>query len=113
MEILDFIVKTKSGKNTNLDKAYFKLLNNVMSLNDEEKEERWENYNLIIKDLLNIDNGQYFEEIKYRLTDNEDPNEVILDIISRYAENELTHLIWTLRKRIEEYKEEDFFKRFY
>lgn len=113
MEIFDFIVKTGTGKNTNLDKAYSKLINDVLVKSDEEVEERWETYNLIIKEFLAIDNGMYFQEIKYRLTDGESPNDVILDIASRYSQHELSFLAGFLLKRVEEYVEEDFFKRFY
>jgi hypothetical protein len=112
MKFLDFIVKRGSGKNTILDKEYSKLINEVIVRMDEETEERWETYNLIIKELFNIDDGEYFQEIKYRLTDGEDVNKVLLDIISRYASDELTVLVYFLSKRVEEY-EEDFLKRFY
>jgi hypothetical protein len=113
MKLLDFIVKKGSGKNTILDREYTRLINNVIVRMDDETEERWETYNLIIKELLNIDDGEYFQEIKYRLTDGENANTVLLDILSRYASDELTYLAYHLLKRVEEYAEEDFFKRFY
>jgi hypothetical protein len=113
MELLDFIVKKGSGKNTLLDRAYTKLINQVIVRMDDETEERWETYNLIIKELFEIDNGEYFQEIKYRFTDGEDPNKVILDIVSRYASDELSYLAYHLSKRVEEYAEEDFYKKFY
>jgi hypothetical protein len=113
MELLDFILKNGSGKNTLLDRAYAKLINQVIVKMDDEAEERWETYNLIIKELFAIDNGEYFQEIKYRFTDGENPNKVILDIVSRYASDELTYLIYHLSKRVEEYADEDFCKRFY
>lgn len=109
----DFIVKTGSGKNTNLDKAYRKLISEVLNTNDEEKDERWEIYNLIIREFFVIDNGRYFQEIKYRFTDGEDPNEVLLDIISRYTHEELSSLSSYLVQRLRDYIEDDFFKRFY
>lgn len=113
MELLDFIVKNGFGKNTLLDSAYAKLINQVITEMDDETEERWETYNLIIKELFNIDNGEYFQEIKYRFTDGENPNNVILDIISRYASDELSYLAYFLSKRVEEYAELDFCRRFY
>jgi len=113
MEFYDFIVKRGSGKNTTLDKEYTKLINEVVSNRDEQEEERWETYNLIIKELLQIDDGLYFQEIRYRLTDGENPNEVFLDIISRYGYYELTFLIVFLAKKVDEYAEEDFLRRFY
>jgi len=113
MDFHNFIVKKGSGKNTRLDKAYSELLNGVIQTNDNEIEDRWETYNLIIKELFTIDDGLYFQEIKYRLTDGEDPNIVILDIVSRYGSDELTSLVWFLSKRVEEYAEDDVFKRFH
>lgn len=113
MENFDFIVKVGSGKKTLLDKEYTRLINNIIATSDEEKEVRWETYDLIIRELFSVDNGRYFEEIKYRLTDGEDPNYVILDIISRYKEFELNYLVWSLKRRIDEYVEDDFYKRFF
>jgi hypothetical protein len=113
MEFCDFILKDSQGKNTTLDKEYSKLIKNVINGMDEETEARWEIYNLIIKELIDIDNGKYFKEIKYRLTDGENANKVILSIISRYDPNELSNLIWILKKKLEEFEEDDFFKRFY
>lgn len=112
MEHFEFIVKGNKGKSEILDKQYRKLINNVILTNNEEVEARWETYNLIIKEFFSIDDGQYFQEIKYRLTDGEDPNLVLLDIISRYSVSDLTYLIWMLKKRIEEYIEDDFFNKF-
>lgn len=113
MELCDFILKMGSGKNTRLDDEYSKLINEIIFKSNEEQEERWETYNLIIKELLEIDNGNSFAEIKYRLTDGESPNDVILDLVSRYDSNELTYLAYHLSRRVEEYAEEDLFKRFY
>lgn len=113
MERYDFIVKKGRGKNTTLDKAYSILIDNVIATCNEEKESRWEIYNLIISEFFKIDDGLYFQEIKYRLTDGEDPNKVILDIISRYNPDDLNAFVHFLKKRVEEYTEDDFFKRFY
>jgi hypothetical protein len=113
MKFLDFIVKRGSGKNTILDKQYSNLINQIIVKMDEETEERWETYNLIINELFNIDDGEYFQEIKYRFTDGEDANKVLLDILSRYASDELTFLAYFLAKRLEEYVEEDFLSKFY
>lgn len=112
MEVCDFIVKKGRGKSSILDKQYGKLIERVVDNMDEESETRWEIYNLIIKELFAIDDGKYFQEIKYRFTDNEDPNIVILDIVSRYKPDEVSNLIWFLKKKVEEFIDEDFFKRF-
>lgn len=112
METNNFIVKKGSGKNTILDKAYSELINDVLQTSDDEKEGRWETYNLIIKELFKVDDGLYFQEIKYRFTDGENPNSVILNILSRYDTNDLSSLVWILSNRVQEYAEEDFFQRF-
>ena len=113
MEIFDFIVKAGTGKHTTLDNEYKKIITNVILTNDEEEETRWGCYDLIIRELCNTDGGKYFQEIKYRITDGEDPNYVILEIISRYKESELSYLVWSLKRRIDEYVEDDFYKRFF
>jgi hypothetical protein len=79
---------------------------------DEEKQARWETYNLIVEVLTESTNIDYIKEIKYRLTDGEDPNKVMLDIIERENDN-IDGLAWFLKRRIEEYIDEDFFNRFF
>lgn len=113
MELFDFIVTRGSGKNTNLDKEYRKMISEIIMTSDEERSGRWETYNLIIKEFFEIDDCKYFQEIKYRLTDGENPNLVILDVISRYSTEELGGLIWFLKRRVEEYMEDDFYERFF
>ena len=112
MEANNFLLKAGQGKKTALDKAYHKHISCILETLDEEKEGRWETYNLIIQELINQGKGDYFREIKYRLTDGEDPNTVILDIIERELD-EVNGLIWFLKKRVEEYLEDDFIRRFY
>ena len=56
-------------------------------------------------------NENYFDEIKYRLTDGEDANQVILDIIERDMDN-MNGLIWFLKRRVEEYIQADNLRRF-
>jgi hypothetical protein len=111
MEDFDFTIKAGSGKYSNLDKEYDKFLKQTMQNLEEEKVYRWETYNLIMEELLNDGKEEIFQEIKYRLTDGENPNEVMLDVITR--ESNSNGLVWLMKKRIEEYLEEDFFERFY
>jgi hypothetical protein len=111
MEAKNFLIKTSNGKNTSLDKAYHKHINYVLENLDEENEYRWEIYNLIIIQLVKQGKNEYFKEIKYRLTDGEDPNYVILEIIERESEN-IDSMVWFLKRKIEEYIEEDYFIRF-
>lgn len=112
MEANKFIFRAGQGKRTTLDKAYNKHITNIIETLDEEKECRWETYNIIIQELINGGKGEYFEEIKYRLTDGEDPNQVMLDIINREVD-EVSGLIWFLKRRIEEYLEDDYLRTFY
>jgi hypothetical protein len=100
------------GKKSTLDKAYNRHLTNILNTLDEDLETRWETYSYIIERLLEEGKEIYLKEIKYRLTDGENPNVVILDILERESE-EMDGLTWMLKKRIEEFLEEDFFKRFY
>lgn len=113
MRANDFILKAAKGRKTTLDDAYRKLIIEILDNLDEEQEGRWETYNLIIEELLNIGKTKHFQEIKYRLTDNEDPNKVMLDILDKNEDNNESDLLPILRKRIEEYLEEDFLKRFH
>lgn len=111
MEHFDFTIKAGSGKYSNLDKEYNKFLSKTIREMDENKIHRWESYNLIMEELIKDGKENIFEEIKYRLTDGENPNEVMLEIITR--ETNSSGLIWLMRKRIEEYIEEDFYEQFY
>jgi|TARA_Y100000389_G_scaffold169148_1_gene175199 hypothetical protein len=111
MDDFDFTIKSGSGKYSNLDKEYGNFLKTITQKLDGEKLYRWESYNLIIEELIKENKLSTFEEVKYRLTDGEDPNNVMLDIITR--ENNSNGLMWLMKKRIEEYKNEDFFDQFY
>ena len=111
MEAKKILLKSGGGCRTILDKAYNKHILNLINTLDEEQEGRWETYDLIVSELTKNTNKDFMKEIKYRLTDGENPNEVILDIIDREIDN-VGGLVWFLRKRIEEYIDEDFFKRF-
>lgn len=111
MEAKKFILKTGSGKTSTLERAYNRHINCVLGSLDEEQECRWETYNLIMSSLVEQGNLNYYKEMKYRITDGEDPNLVILDMLERELEN-FDGLVWFLKRRVEEYVEEDFYKRF-
>ena len=104
--------KASQGKNSTLDKAYNRHIIKLFNELDEEKQERWETYNIIIQELINEGKLDTFSEIKYRVTDGEDPNDVILEIIERYGD-EMNTIVWFLKRRIEEYQEDDNLRRFY
>ena len=106
------LVQAGQVKNTTLDRAYKKHIVNTQITFDEEEEERWETYNLIVNSLIKNDNYNYVAEMKYRVTDGENLNEVLLNFIERNV-LEIDGLVWLLKRRIEEYLEDDFLKRFY
>lgn len=106
---LDF--KASQGKQSALDKAYNKHIKEVLDTVDEEIQARWETYNVIFEELIKEGKEQYINEIKYRLTDGEDPNHVILDILERDSDN-ISGLVWFLKRRIEEYLIDDNLRRF-
>lgn len=111
MEAKRIMFSAKPTKKSSLEKAYHKHINYVLQSLDDEKESRWEIYCLVVDELIKEGKTEYIEEIKYRLTDGEDPNYVILDIIDR--ENDiLDGLVLLLRKRIEEFIDDDYFNRF-
>jgi len=112
MKANNFLIKAGHSKKTTLDNAYQKHINTILETIDEEQELRWETYDIIIQELINLGKGNYFEEIKYRLTDGENPNHVMLDIIEREGE-EINGLIWFLKRRIEEFIEDDYLRMFY
>lgn len=111
MEAKNFIFSAGQGKRNALDKAYNKHINNILETLDEDKETRWETYNMLFEELREQGKGDYFKEFKYRITDGENPNEVMLNIIDKNVDD-VSGLIWFLKRRIEEYLDEDFFRRF-
>jgi hypothetical protein len=111
MKAFDFTIKIGAGSYSSLDKEYNHYIMNNLRTVPEEYYCRWETYNLIMEQLIKENKINVFEEVKYRLTDGEDPNMVMLDIIKR--EKNECGIIWLMKKRIEEYIDEDFFNRFY
>jgi len=117
MKANNFILKANTGKNTTLDKEYTRLILGLKgNINEnEEEEERWEIYNAIIEKLIEDGKINEFNELKYRLTDNETPSTVMLDIVKKYKPSDKNYngLVPILMKKVEEYVDEDFYKRFY
>jgi len=107
-----FLLKPSCGKKSTLDKAYNQHVNNILTTINEDEETRWETYSLIIEFLISQGKKEYLPELKYRFSDGENPNSVILDIIERERDN-VDNLTFLLKRRIEEYLEEDFVKRFF
>lgn len=105
------LLKPNHGKTT-LEKAYNNHLKNILNKIDEKEQARWETYSFITELLISQGKKSYLEEIKYRFSDGENPNQVILDILEREADN-IDNLTWFFKRRIEEYLEDDYFGRFY
>lgn len=106
---INFTIKAGIGKYSGLDKEYKKSLNKTMTNISEDKLHRWETYNLIMDELIKNGMVNLFEEFKYRFTDGENPNDIILNILSRVENTD--GFLWLMKKRIKEFKNEDFHEK--
>jgi DNA-directed RNA polymerase subunit N (RpoN/RPB10) len=96
-----------SNKKGHLECAYQRFLNKELSrLDDDKKIERWEIYNMISNELVAHGYTTEWDEFKYRITDKENPNDVIIDILDGI---ERTSLLHTLYGMVEVFKDEDFY----
>jgi hypothetical protein len=112
MGVNNFLATTCQTNKTRLDKLYYEHVNCLLNNLDEEEEIKWDTYSLIIENLVNQGHKNILKEVKYRMTDGENPNQIILDIIHRYSDT-VDGMIWFLKRRVEEYLEEDFYKKFF
>lgn len=111
MENQVFLLNPNHSKNSALDKAYQKFVFDLTEKLTRDEESRWELYSTIIEILLKEGKKEYYKEMKYRLSDGENPNQIMLDIINTELED--GNLVLSFFKPIiEDYLEEDFFKRF-
>jgi hypothetical protein len=108
--INNYTIKVGAGKYSYLDKAYRDLITREVN-NCESLAKRWETYEMVLNEIINLDNGDIFERFKYRVTGGENVNHVLLDII--YDELEPNHTIKSLTHKIEEYADIDWLKNFY
>lgn len=108
MENLNFVKNTDKLNSTNtLDREFKKFIHTDLSYDKG----RLEIYNYVMNQLINNDMIDYLNEMKYKITDGENPNKVILDIINK---NKTTKAIfWNVKKKIEEYLDEDLYDKFY
>ena len=100
------------GKKAHLNQDFNQQVFKILNLLNEEEENRLETYHLVIQYLIFNKKLNYIHEIKYRISEGEDKNEVILSIITRDG-LDFDGLVWLLKKRIEEYIDEDFMDQFY
>jgi hypothetical protein len=91
-----------------LDRDYNKFIENLYDIHSEDSMNRLEIYNAVINELTTLDEQQTINELKYRITDGENPNSVILDIINRYSVE--SHFMWLISKNIEQFIYEDLIK---
>lgn len=111
MDGLNYCVKHGQGKFNFLDKAYNKFIRESLSKGDDNNIERWEIYNAIMVELLNLQKMGYFEEAKYRLTGGENPNKVMLDIIDRDCETKSS--LNGYKSKLNHFIDLDIIKKFY
>lgn len=109
MSLDEFIINHGSSEKSYLNYAYRSLLMNTIDTLDENSLERWETYHMIIDELSKQGHDKASKEIQYRITDNENPNDVFIDVLSR---TELSPLLVFLQRRIEMYIDDDLFNRF-
>ena len=81
MGVNNFLVTTCQTKKSRLDKLYFDYINYLLCDLNEEDEIKWETYGLVIEHLLTQGHKSVLKELKYRMTDGENPNLIILDMI--------------------------------
>ncbi len=111
MDSSKITIRTGNSKSNILDKVYNKFIKNHLINTNEETKERWETYDSIISELIWLNRTDCFEEIKYRLTDGETFNDIIIDIINR--DNEIKTQLWCYIAKVEEYENRDLLRRFY
>ena len=111
MKDTNFKTQASFSNNNSLEKMYGRLLRNTLTNIDDNDGYRDETYRIIILELQKEHDYNTYDEIKYRITDGEDVNEVFYDIIQRgdYSSG----VIWLMKGQIESYIDEDKYKRFY
>jgi len=111
MKDTNFKTQASFSNNNSLEKMYGRLLRTTLINIDDDNGYRDETYRIIIFELQKEHDYNTYDEIKYRITDGEDVNEVFYDIIQRgdYSSS----VIWLMKEQIECYIDEDKYKRFY
>ena len=104
-------LNTDTGSNNILGKMYERLIKSNIETVNENQEIRWETYDLILYELKREDDYKTYDEIKYRITDGEPPNEVFYDVVLRGDYS--SPLIWLFKRRLEDFIDEDSYGRFY
>jgi len=106
----NYTIKVGSGKHTYLDKAYSQLIRHEIN-NSEILANRWQTYEMVIKEILSLNDEGIFNLIKYRVTDGENIHKVLLDVM--YNEIEPSLVTSSLINKVEEYYNIDWLKKYY
>lgn len=109
MRLNDFKLDKGYGDNYRLNNAYKHFLLTINGLG-ESVIQRWEVYNAIADELLALELYSELEELKYRVTDNENPNDAIVDILEGI---ELSPLLHNLIGVVYGYIEDDKYSKYY
>lgn len=83
MNINEFKIKKSKGRYGLLDKQYQKFLLNKLTILNDGGLENLELLNMFMIELCNLGEFNIFEEIKYRITDNEYFIDVILNMFEK------------------------------
>jgi hypothetical protein len=105
-----FKIKMGLGKYNALDREYSRYICNNLKKNDDTINDRFELYNLIMVELSEIGDKQSFDEVKYRVTDGEDINFVMLDIVKRYLDTNI--ILYSTYTEILEYISKDLTEKY-
>lgn len=110
MDELKFNIKGGFGKHNELDKAYNRLIQSHLNSCDDNEKERWVTYSSVIDEIIDLKQMNSFRELKYRITDGENINKVLISIINDNSElkTELKKYLRTLQL----YDDVDFMKRY-
>ena len=109
--MFNFTIKNGHGKYNNLDKNYSNYIMNHMSKINDKEQEKWESYCLIMDELLRIGAHLSFEEVKYRVTDGENQNKVMLDVINKHKHSSI--ILDNFKDTIQEYYDEELYSKYY
>lgn len=110
MNIKDFILGNCSPNKNKLDSDYQTFMLNTINNCTDDHIERWETYNDIIDEVVKLGYNSEFEEIKYRITDGENPNKVLLNVFTRI---ELSPILMFYSRHLEDYLESDKYSKFF
>lgn len=112
MKTKDAVCSNKIIKKSVLNESYKSYVASILNaLKDDDDEIRWEIYNIIMSNFYNKGKINLINEYKYRVTDGENPNEIILDIINKHP-YDIDSTVWSFKRKLEEFLEDDFINRF-